>query len=235
LLPYVQTPNMPAVALEWAQSTFDLLEGLAWPAVLALAFVLFRKPLSNLIQNTWRVRGPGGAELETHPRIPQEVDVSDTPPENLTGYEYEERLREIEQQYKWESEVVQQDYEETQKVAEQLRSRLAQAETALYYERIFRVAYGTQILLLEGLNAAQPAGLRREYVEAFYRRFLSLTYGTTSRPDTGPTLEMYIGFLRNEGLITVTEDDETFNITERGRAFLIYLTAAGIDHRAKPL
>jgi hypothetical protein len=89
--------------------------------------------------------------------------------------------------------------------------------------------------LLEGLNAAQPAGLRREYVEAFYRRFLSLTYGTTSRPDTGPTLEMYIGFLRNEGLITVTEDDETFNITERGRAFLIYLTAAGIDHRAKPL
>lgn len=124
----------------------DYLAAIAWPAVAATFFLLFRAPIQRLIDRIQRGRAPGGFEFDssgqlTPPSPPegQEPLPNDAPPSPPAGTLDIDALRAY--GFYW------------------------------YYEKMFRLMYGSQLRLLQAVNSS-PAGAHFTSLLAYHQEHL---------------------------------------------------------------
>jgi len=99
----------------------------------------------------------------------------------------------------------------------QLVASVAQLSTVFVFELLYQQIYGSQIALLQELNARD---LSRDDARTFYER------GVASAPELykNDTLDRWLTWLRDNGnLIAIDDKTKELSLTIDGRAFLIYI------------
>lgn len=215
--------------MEWVRLLLGFVEGIAWPLIVLLSLWMFRTPIASVIPNVIKVKGPAGTEIQM--QVTQELLIAEAATnEELPGFD--ERLKQVEAQFQQEIESARLESDEAKNLVNELQSRVAQSETALYYERIHRVLYGTQISFLQQLNPAGAAGLDSQQAVGWFQEYVKRRWLVMPAPSS-ETIDVYLQFLRQEQLITQSADGSRFFITQRGRDFLTYTSSAGLSY-AKP-
>ena len=184
---------------------FDVL---AWPVVvLALVsgfFLLFRPNIAALIERIRHITTPlaslGTAPAAPQPDAPDLPEVDEPPPsaEPTTP----------------------------PPAPDPQVNQLAAYVYYWYYEKVYRLTFGTQTAALEHINQS-PAGADMATLLTFYLNHLNvakLTDPTYNRDFNG-----YMGWL--VGAQLATEQDGRYFITAIGRSFLAWMAAEGLIHK----
>ncbi len=95
-----------------------------------------------------------------------------------------------------------------------------------YYEKMYRLTYGTQTTILAYLNSS-PTGLDTAGVMALYNEHLRLA--RLFDPNYDRSFASYVGWL--EGASLVTRGNNHYYITDIGRGFLAWMVAEGLTHK----
>ncbi len=96
-----------------------------------------------------------------------------------------------------------------------LLQALAEKEFSAFFERVYREIYGSQIGALRALNSAS-VGMAQESLRSFQ---------PVAVIQSGMTFEQWFGYLSTTTL--VVSHEQNVQITDSGRAFLIYVTQQG--------
>lgn len=196
----------------------DYIDVLIWPLVIvgiaALVTNRFREQIEALINRIQTVRGPGGSEilapLEEQKDVTGEATSTETEVEPSIPEDIQERLE---------------TGDAETKAAALLRQELANTQNALYHERVYRVLWGTQIALLQGLNVRLDGLSMLEVMTTYHTNHnkAAQTVNTSYNRD----FASFIKFLVDEGLVEFGQLAR-YTITDLGRGFLAYLTLQGI-------
>ncbi len=98
------------------------------------------------------------------------------------------------------------------------------SNAALQFERIYRIIFGSQIVLLEQLRDVGGAG-SMELVNSIY----DAAANTYPEPYSRYTREQWLDFLVTNELIEKVDD--AVSLTEPGQEFLPYITTRGYSNR----
>jgi hypothetical protein len=183
----------------------DYLDVLAWPVVvLAMAggaLLLFRAQVGALIGRISTIQTPV-ATLSASPEQP--------PPPELPGQVPEEPP--TDPSTAPDPAVVQQ---------------LSNYVYWWYYEKAYRLTFGTQTRLLAHVNSF-PGGAAPGELIPFYNEHLQAArvYNPSYRRD----FDSYVNWLVGSGLLTIAPDGR-YEITDLGRGFLTWMVAEGVTHK----
>jgi len=196
----------------------DYFEVLVWPVLvlglIATALVLFRRQIGNLIDRMRTLTvGPGSAQFGTAPQPePGPSGATGGAPENTADL-VREAAEGLEAQYQAD-------------IAE-LSERLAATDFYLYCERVFRTIYGSQIMLLQYLQARGAAGSSTEDLGTFFQQHVDAFRRVN--PSYQAKFDAWVGYLTSWQL--VAQDPSApgrYHISPHGVGFLAYLLWAGI-------
>ena len=213
------------------ESTAQIVRGyidvVIWPAtvltVVGIAVFRFRQEIAQVILRIQSVKAPGGAEILAP--LLQEQQAAGRPPEEIADH-----LSELSEQAHDELSneamaAIDEAYSAAAEEIEAVRAQLTQAQLDLYYERVYRLIWGTQIALLKELNELGPqsmAALMGNHFQEHLKRVRILT------PQYVGDFGAYLNFLTSWGLIEFIQP-ASYQITTLGRGFLTYLTSNGIS------
>lgn len=220
-------------AMEQARLAKDWLDVLAWPlvgsGVLLLAATVFRQQIQGILNRVIKIRVPG-AEVES----PQPAIQVLVPPQAVSEEtELEVREAEIEREYRDQIESLREQSEQAQREVDWLIAEWARSAAGWHYEYAYRLMYGTQIALVEGVQARQTLELKTTDTElmAYLNRHLALV--RPAFPGYEITLAAYVQFLVSSEFLAYDATALTYAVTPYGRGFLDYLTLNAIP-RTKP-
>jgi len=99
-------------------------------------------------------------------------------------------------------------------------------ERDLYWERLHRTLFGSQLALLQLLATSPGGALPRDRVEPFYRRFAAQADAAARQAGSSWNVDFdaWAGFLMSCGLVRGTADGGCV-LTPKGAAFLAYVAA----------
>jgi hypothetical protein len=196
----------------------DYIDVLIWPLVIAGIVALvtnrFRDQIEALINRIQTVRGPGGSEilapLEEQKDVTGEATATETEVEPSIPEDIQERLE---------------SGDAETKAAALLRLELANTKRALYYERVYRVLWGTQISFLQTLNERPDGVAMTEVILTYVENHNKAVQ--QFNPSYKNDLATYMTFLSREGLVQFKEPS-SYVITELGVGILTYITQWGL-------
>jgi hypothetical protein len=194
----------------------DLVKGIAWPALIFALVYVFRAPLKELIPRV-RKAGPTGIELEVH----QTAVVNKWAGElkSLPGLLRTPPIESLEKTLH-----SQLEYTKEGERTDLLVNRLAVAQLASVFERVYGAIFGSQIA---GLRTLANAGGTLTTADAL--RYFD--EAKSNKPELKVEFGAWLEFLRAFSLIKI--ENEKISITDLGRDFLLYLTAQNLNE-AKP-
>ncbi len=99
-----------------------------------------------------------------------------------------------------------------------------ESNAALQFERIYRMIFGSQVVLLEQLRDAGGAGTM-ELVDPIY----DAAANAYPDPYSRYSREQWLNFLVGNELIEIADD--TVSLTAPGQAFMPYITTRGYSNR----
>lgn len=205
--------------LEFIKALFDLIKGIAWPLAIAFIAWFYRDDIKSLLPRVEEA-GPTGVKLRPPEREQKTLatdlrEAGQVELKELPGLGRTPTIARIEKDLH----LSIQAYPEDQRTDIALRV-LAEARLMLLFERMYRVMFGSQIAGLKRLNERTTVPLVEaigyfEQVKEAYPDFYK-DFGFAD----------WIRFLQRENLVVVTE--ETVEITDLARDFLLYLTVQGL-------
>jgi hypothetical protein len=194
---------------------------IAWPAaflIFGLVFIfVFRKAIYSLLMKIQKISKDG---IQTNNVIQTQKDVEKKPSADELMKSFDSVvLLDFETAIKKDLESRQLDSKEAIDI---LSRHLAATQLALRFESINTSIYGSQISLLKYLNSRVPQGEAVENIKSYFYDSAAVLY-----PDlyNHYPFEAYLHFLVSRTLIVGTGN--TYNITNLGRDFLIYLVQSG--------
>jgi len=207
--------------LDNARLALDYIEVFIWPSVvIAVVAVLvwrFRSQLGGLIDRIRTVNIAGLAQLGASPGPQPEGRPAEGPA--VSEGELKAIVEELERTYGGQIDQLQQDYSG-------LWQRWTTAELYLFYERIYRVIYGTQIRLLQFLQLRGAGGASTQEVWPFFQEHVA---AARALPGYVPRFEVYVGYLTGPSqLVTLQPGTGRYVISAYGEGLLRYLVAFGI-------
>lgn len=211
----------------------EVLKIVSWPfvglIVAVIAIVIFRKPITRLLNRLKRVGVPG-VKLELEAAVAGSVQAESEPVKTGLDAETENRLRQVRNvdvpsMVQEQQNLIRADLRKLgvaqQEQVELLVKHLAVTQLLLRAEYTYRLIFGSQIALLKFLNASVN-GTRpqlSEFYEGAKEQFPQL-YETYS-------FEQYLQFLLAQGLVK-TEDHQRYSITVAGQEFLRWMPVARV-------
>lgn len=199
------------IVLEYLKAFVDLLKGIAWPASVLGAALLFRKEIASIIPNLEEA-GMGGVKLRAPSQQAAKPEPIGSSNEGLGPA------------LKREAEAITISLEKTDpKDREaQLIRELAYCTLGRHFDGTYGQIFGSQIAglrKLAGLNSVSISD-----AEEFYK-----TEAVGKNPEAYKNFSFHnwLSFLRGRKLIV--EKDEKIEITELGREFLNYLTQQNLS------
>lgn len=199
-----------------------ILENVLWPIIVFFAIVCFRKPLSDLITRIQKVKF-GGVDVDTSTKQqPVEIDSSNI-----------QQVTEIRES----TNPIQTD--RLKKVAEMIDGKpegektyfsswiIADLNQKLYFEKIYRIIFSSQISILKSINSFGSAGVTADIRQSHFNAVM------TNSPSAVPfNIEQYFDFLISTGFIEKTDDGNT-RITEEGQDFLIWMVSDQLPEQTR--
>jgi hypothetical protein len=191
-----------------ARLALDYIDVLIWPLVVAgvvtLLVLRFRVEIAALIGRIRSASGPLGIAFQMGEQQTAEAEEGPAVVAFLSGL------------------LAHKENEITQRIVEatKLTQQLALYQIYYFFERTYRVIFGTQIALLQRLSLATNGADLSEIIPLYEDnvRLMRLALPTYDYP-----LASYLGFLQASELITVHEGRHY--ITEPGRTFLQWMNA----------
>jgi hypothetical protein len=113
----------------------------------------------------------------------------------------------------------------TSETAEVLSRHLAYTQLALEFEQVYKVIFGSQIILLKKLNQNRVDGRNKEFIDNYFSD-VKLRFSEIFK-DKGWDTDQYLSFLLGRLLITIVNGK--YHITDRGVDFLSWLIKSGQD------
>lgn len=199
------------IALEYLKVFVDLLKGIAWPAGVLGAALLFRKEIASIIPNLEEA-GMGGVKLRAPAQQAAKPESSGLSNEVLGPA------------VKLEAEGIIKSLEEIEPKDREARliSALAYSRLGRYFDSTYGQIFGSQIAglrRLAGLNSVSISD-----AEEFYK---TEAVGKNPEAYKNSSFHNWLSFLRGRKLIV--EKDEKIEITELGREFLNYLALQNLS------
>lgn len=209
-----------------ARLALDYIEVFIWPFVVITAIVIvvwrFHRQIGDLIDRIRRV-GWMGAQVEAGP-VEQPMEES-----------AEQRIA-SEESHKAELEDLQRRagdaVDSWRTYSYEVWGRLTTANLYLFYERSYRLIYGSQIRLLEFLRSRGPAGASFLDLFQFFQEHVTAVQAVT--PGAKPDYGAYLGYLKSSEFVTpLAAGAPGYAITDHAKGFLDYLETSNIP-KAKP-
>lgn len=205
-------------ALDTARLVLDYFEVLVWPGVVAglvaTVLVLFRPQIADLIPKLRKLTvGPSSAQFGAGPQAaPEREEATDEVPEEI-------------------AEIVRPDAEELehdyQSRLVDLYDRFAATDFYWFCEKVYRTIYGSQIRLLENLQARGVAGASVGDLLPFFLQHLAAVRQVN--PAYEGRFDAYMGYLSASQLVMQDPSAPSrYRIAPRAVGFLAYLPWAGI-------
>ena len=210
-------PILDRVVVVFVGKRWINMESIVWATAIVvialLFFLLFRKPISTLIERITSVSKNG--IHSSPPQIPQKVGKEKTVEEVLRAFD-SEVLRE--QQGLITKDLEARGLHDQDEIIRILTKHLAATQLELRFEIIDKLMLGSQIRLLQCLNPQY--GVPIDNLKSFYDE------ASRRHPEFYEKLAFhdYMGFL-SDGLML--EKDDLYYITEFGRDFLVYFAKTG--------
>ena len=204
--------------MDVARLVLDYFEVLVWPlvvaALVATVLFLFRRQIGDLIDRMRTLTmGPGSARFDAAPQAaPERRETVEEPPDKATQL-IEREAQDLEREY--------------QTRLADLYDRFAATDFYWFCERVYRTIYGSQIRLLQDLQARGAAGASFEELLPFFLQHLAAVRQVN--PVYDGRFDAYMGYLTASRL--VTQDPSAlgrYRIAPHGVGFLAYLPWAGI-------
>jgi hypothetical protein len=186
-------------AMQWAYIGRDYL----WPAgVIIIVVLLFREPIASFLRDLDLFRaGAGGAEFrrrsvaQAPPPTPPDGDVPAEPPPAPPSGP-DATVQQLQAYvYYW------------------------------YYEKTYRIIFGSQIRCLRQLNVNKVLGATAQDIESYWKEYRERAKAISGAYE----FDQFIGFLVNARLAEKRGD--RYFITELGVGFLQWITAEGVDDK----
>jgi hypothetical protein len=211
-----------------AQIVLEYVQALAWPMLAALIVIAFRSDLSDLIKRLKGVTGFGVSGETWPPPSQTPVPTSELPPpeadpslEPVDGEAHHTSVPDGSTIAANDSARVAEAEDLRQQLADSQRDA-ALANLNLFYERTYRLIFGTQIQALQFLNTRNFIGV--DPAELMY--YLNEHHRLGGDPNK--TLDPYLGFMVSSTLIYVGADGKYY-ITGYGRGLLQYIIANSLS------
>ena len=203
------------------------MEALAWPAVVLLLgftfLLVFRKPISNLIEHTKKI-GKLGIEVG---HMPQDFAVISkiSPAERLLEMFDNMLILKMEETIKGELEeaAIRESHDRERVLVRYLAASLIVQK----FEKVYSEILGSQLEILQNLNMVGDVGLDIDTVKSWYEQ------AEVSNPNVfkNYSFNRWLGFLESWSLIK--RNGEDVSITLDGREFLKYLIDQGYSFYKK--
>jgi len=190
-----------------------LAKAIAWPTVVLVGARLFRPEVGRLLD---RLKEGGPVKLYPPPQV--STAGGGTPGTTslaLASLDHRPPIPAVEQMIRAVPEIAAADASGRELL---LINALARAVLYVRFEQVEGLIYGSQIALLEHLNAAQAGLPLSQLKEMFYDPMVRATPKLAGYPFDG--VGSYMGFLRVTQL--VEGDGEVARITETGRFYLVW-------------
>lgn len=193
------------------------MEHIAWPAIVLIialtSIFLFRREVSGLIGRIRSISKEGittSAAEQIHKAAIEKPSSSD---ELMRAFD---RISLRQQEDLIKRDLTDKGLENNSEAAKVLIRHLAATQLALFFERVNAIIWGSQINILQHLNA-KVEGDTRDAVKSYY------DIAATIHPDLfqAYSFENYLNFLIGYGLIT--ESTSRLYITQLGQDFLIFI------------
>ena len=206
--------------LAWFNAAIDLLNVLVWPIVVGILIGwVFRKKIAGLID---RIRKIGKEGIEAGP--PPQSDATAAP---LRDEQIEKSQADPDPLFEERTQILKMQLDETEAALDRvgvnretaLLRALARANSVAHFEAAYNQIWGSQISLLQKLNAVKNATV--EEIAQIYSSAAS-SFPTIY---SNYTVNQWLGFLQTYSLVTQT--DNMVEITPTGQAFLKHI----IDRR----
>jgi hypothetical protein len=190
----------------------DLVKGIAWPLLIFGIAYAFRQPLKELLPRVRRA-GPTGIEIADQSELVRKWTGE---LRQLPNLQRTTAIETLEKAIHTDLELTRED-ERT----DLLVNRLAQNRLAAIFERVYGAIYGSQIAGLRALVNAGGKVTMSDAVQYFDE-------AKSKKPELNEVeFGAWLEFLRVFNLIKI--ENETISISELGRDFLLYLTAANLN------
>lgn len=199
-----------------------IIEVLAWPIAALVCFIFaciyFRRHLAALLDRTTSIGKEGLKTTSPTSQSTQEVDrlkQSQELVEALISPAVKERENLIH------AELNKRGLDDSGETAKVLIRYLATANLIIIFEGIYRIIYGSQILLLKSANENRVSGLSKESIDQYFAQVRQ-----TFAPFFDKwTVDGYLNFLLTSNLLI--QDSGFFKITILGVEFLEWMTKIG--------
>jgi len=207
---------------EKADKIFDFLKVTLWPIAFLIFVFLFRNNIAKFIENLIiRVKGPGDTEitLEQQKKVQEQksgiIQISQEELGKLS-----KQTEEIKKEYEDQLNKERKEKEGKEAFNNYLIDQLFIKDLQIDFERIYRLIFGSQIMLLRNLSSKGSSGSTTNELLIFFvmvQRIWSPAFQNW-------TFNLYLEFLLKNQLIQLIPPD-SYLITEKGKAFLIYITS----------
>lgn len=189
------------------QGIMSLTEKIAWPLVVMIGLVLFRKQIAWFIERIEKV-GKDGIQMTSAKDQEAALTKVSANSENILKPYVNPLL--IEQANILKRELDSKNINPSER-EEILLNALASNQIVLVFERTYHLIFGSQISLLQRLNSG----------EIEFKQVFEQAKSKYPQLYSGYTLEEWLGFLISSFLIR--NDNGKIGITVRGKEFLKYL------------
>jgi len=201
-------------AIEWHHLAFVIISG---------SIVYFRKSLTDLFN---RLKSVGFYKDRIKIDYSGDSQLKESP--NLMTFKDHEKILNKSPTMNAILDIVQKDLESEKPTDNKnsikiLKIRLAEVKYYLFFERVHRVIFGSQIVLLQKLNVCGSLGLDIKTIKIFISDVLNKAEWQKS----DYTLEKYLKFLLDSELIIKTDND--IKITIAGVEYLTWIAVEGIS------
>lgn len=200
-----------------ARLALDYIEVLIWPSVVIAAIGIFiwrfRTQLAALIDRIHSLSIAGLAQLGASPGPQPTEEPAERPA--ATEDELNAFVEQLERIYG-------EELENLQRQSSELWEKWTTAELYLFYERTYRVIYGTQLRLLEFLRLRGAVGATAAELHWFFQQHIT---AAQAMPGYVPRLDAYMGYLTQVSqLVAFQPETERYVISPYGEGFLRYMS-----------
>ena len=217
--------------MEWARLVKDYLDVILWPFLSVTALVgaflwLFRAQIGSLVNRINRIDLPGGGGISAAPpHQPDEPSQAppggeppapgEPPPAEPTAIANDNRVV---------------DEAAIKQVNESWAEVVRWYEYYYFYERTYRLIYGSQIALLEHLKALGPGGGNESALLIYHSSHLQ--QARAFDPSYNYPWESFIGYLIVSNLVQRQTQLPLYHITDLGLSFLAWGLAEKVPPKA---
>lgn len=196
-----------------ANKILDYLKVIIWPFVVLIFVFSFKTNIAKFIDEISELNIFGNMAKRDQPTLTQNPPHEDVP--EVIKESAELKTEEIKKEIK--TKTTAEDQDNQKKI---LILQVAELQTALLFERIYNIIFGSQIKLLESLIINGSAGILYEDIAAYYQGVKAKWPNLNSYP-----LENYLGYLMNSGLIILFSEgiQKKYKVTPLGIDFIEYI------------